>query len=120
MIGRTAREAELLATAKQFLDPLEFYPRPVSLRAVRIVHWPWFFKLPVLRRFCGWAAWWLIIVADPLHAVPAGLIVHELTHIWQQQHHPLRMPVSYWFGYERNPYELQARAAQAQFDRLSR
>jgi hypothetical protein len=50
---RTERERELLARSKEWLDTASFYPRPVSLRHVRIVVWPWYFKLPVLRRFIG-------------------------------------------------------------------
>jgi len=38
--------------------------------------------------------------------------VHELCHVWQMQHRPLRMPLSYLLaGYWNNPYERQARAA---------
>jgi hypothetical protein len=38
--------------------------------------------------------------------------VHELCHVWQMQHRPLRMPLSYLLaGYWDNPYERQARAA---------
>ena len=41
------------------------------------------------------------------------LVTHELCHIWQQQHRPFRMPLTYLFGYATNPYELQARRAAA-------
>ena len=41
--------------------------------------------------------------------------MHELCHVWQMQHHPLRMPLSYLVtGYEANPYEAQARRAVEQ------
>jgi len=40
------------------------------------------------------------------------LITHELCHVWQMQHRPLRMPLSYLqTGYDKNGYERQARAA---------
>jgi len=32
--------------------------------------------------------------------------------VWQMQHHPVRMPLSYLrTGYDANPYEREARAA---------
>jgi len=38
--------------------------------------------------------------------------VHELCHVWQMQHHPVAMPLSYLTrGYEQNPNEVQARLA---------
>lgn len=40
------------------------------------------------------------------------LITHELCHVWQMQHHPLAMPLSYLYrGYSDNPNELEARMA---------
>jgi hypothetical protein len=40
------------------------------------------------------------------------LITHELCHVWQMQHRRVEMPLSYlWRGYERNPYEVEARRA---------
>ena len=45
------------------------------------------------------------------------LITHELCHVWQMQHRPVRMPLSYLVrGYWNNPYERQARAAAAARD----
>jgi hypothetical protein len=42
-------------------------------------------------------------------------VVHELCHVWQMQHRPLAMPLSYLrLGYENNPYEREARAAVEQ------
>jgi len=44
--------------------------------------------------------------------VSDDLVTHELCHVWQMQHRPIRMPLSYLVrGYARNPYEVQARAA---------
>ena len=39
-------------------------------------------------------------------------MTHELCHVWQMQHHPLAMPLSYLYrGYRDNPNEVQARRA---------
>lgn len=71
---------------------------------------PWFFRLPWLGRFDGYAFHGVILVrADD---VSDDLVTHELCHVWQMQHRPLRMPLSYLVtGYAANPYERQARAA---------
>jgi hypothetical protein len=105
--------AALLAAAKARLDRLELYPRPVALRrTVRVVSAPWLFRLPWLRRFAGYTAWDLIVVRRGLDEVSEDLVTHELCHVWQMQHHPVRMPLSYLVtGYTRNPYELEARRA---------
>ena len=105
-----AARAALLA-AKAHLDTLPLYPRPVSLRGVRILTVPWLFRLPFLRRFDGYATYRTILLRRPLAEVSRGLVVHELCHVWQLQHHPLRMPLSYLRGYADNPYELEARRA---------
>ena len=43
------------------------------------------------------------------------LVTHELCHVWQMQHRPLAMPLSYlWQGYRDNPHEIEARAAAEQ------
>jgi hypothetical protein len=71
---------------------------------------PWLFRLPWFRRFDGYAVHGAILLrsADS----PEDLIVHELCHVWQMQHRPLWMPISYVLaGYWNNPYERQARAA---------
>jgi hypothetical protein len=40
------------------------------------------------------------------------LITHELCHVWQLQHQPLAMPLSYLRqGYALNPYEAEAERA---------
>ena len=101
---------EALARAKGRLDRLELYPRPVSVRRVRIWIAPWLFRLPWFRRFDGYALHWTILVRDT--DPPDDLVVHELCHVWQMQHHPVRMPLSYLFqGYAGNPYEREAREA---------
>ena len=110
-MARSAAEQAALERAKARLDTLDWYPRPVRLRrTVRVVHAPWVFRLPVLRRFRGYTAWDLILLKRPLGADGDDLVVHELCHVWQMQHHPVRMPLSFvWEPYSRNRYELQAR-----------
>jgi hypothetical protein len=112
----TAQDRETrtrLARAKARLDTLGWYPRPVRIARVRVHHAPWFFRLPYLRRFHGYASWNLILLRRPLAQVSDELLVHELCHVWQLQHRPVRMPLSYLLAYERNPYERQARRAAA-------
>lgn len=73
---------------------------------------PWFFRLPGLRRYHGYALVRTILLkrAD----ASDDLVTHELCHVWQMQHRPIRMPLSYLVrGYWQNPYEIQARAAVA-------
>ncbi len=96
--------------AKARLDRLRWYPRPVRIGRVRVLVTPWLFRLPWLRRFDGYALPGTIL----LRSGDAGddLVVHELCHVWQMQHRPLRMPLSYLLsGYWDNPYERQAHAA---------
>jgi len=74
----------------------------------------WLFRLPWFRRFDGYAIWNLILVRSPQLASDNELICHELCHVWQMQHRPLRMPLSYLTaGYSHNPYEHEARRAAA-------
>ena len=106
-----ARRAAL-AGAKARLDRLDLYPRPVSLRGVRIWIAPWLFRLPWFRRFDGYAAHWTILLRSHALLADADLVTHELCHVWQMQHHPLRMPLSYLLaGYADNPFEREARDA---------
>ena len=100
-----------LARAKARLDPLALYPHPVSLRGVRLVAAPWLFRLPWLRRFDGYATHRVILVRARALLDDGDLVTHELCHVWQMQHRPLRMPLSYLRGYASNRYELEARAA---------
>lgn len=100
--------------AKARLDRLALYPEPVRTRRVRLVTAPWFFRLPRFRRFNGFTCYSLILLRDPPGVAPDDLVCHELCHVWQMQHHPLRMPLSYLrFGYVRNPFEAEARCAAA-------
>jgi hypothetical protein len=101
-----------LARAKARLDRLDFYPRPVSLRRVSIRVVPWLFRLPWFRRFDGYAAHGTILLRSPVFLEDGDLVTHELCHVWQMQHHPLRMPLSYVLrGYAGNPYEREATRA---------
>jgi hypothetical protein len=100
-----------LERAKSRLDRLALYPRPVRLDRVHVIVSPLLFRLPWFRRFDGYAAWGTIVLREP----PAGqddLVCHELCHVWQMQHRPIAMPLSYVrTGYDRNFYEAEARAA---------
>ena len=77
---------------------------------VRVITTPRLFRLPWFRRFDGYAVHGAILLRAP--DPPEDLLTHELCHVWQMQHRPLRMPLSYVLaGYWNNPYERQARAA---------
>lgn len=98
--------------AKERLDRLDWWPRPVRIDRVAVFVTPWFFRLPWFRRFDGHAFHVGMLLRSD--GVSDDLITHELCHVWQMQHHPIRMPLSYLLsGYWNNPYERQARAAVA-------
>ena len=79
---------------------------------VRLVAVPLLFRLPWFRRFDGYALHETILLRS--RAASEDLVTHELCHVWQMQHRPLTMPLSYLLtGYAANPYERQARAAVA-------
>ena len=104
-----------LARAKARLDRLDLYPRPVSVRSVRIWIVPRLFRLPWFRRFDGYAAHGTILLRSEAFLGDEDLVTHELCHVWQMQHHPLRMPLSYVLqGYAENPYEREAAQAVAE------
>ena len=106
-----------LERSKERLDRLDFYPRPVSIRGVRVLTVPRLFRLPGMRRYDGYALPWTILLRDRPGTGTASedLICHELCHVWQMQHHPLRV---FWAWltepYEQNPFELQARRADVE------
>ena len=82
------------------------------MRRVRLVSAPWLFRLPWFRRFDGYTMWDLILVRAPVADAGDDLVTHELCHVWQMQHHPLAMPLSYLYrGYRDNPNEVEARRA---------
>jgi hypothetical protein len=103
----------LLAGAKERLDRLDLYPAPVRIERVRVFVAPPLFRLPWFRRFDGYAAWNAIFLrAEP--GDDPDLLCHELCHVWQMQHHPVAMPLSYLRkGYAANPYEVEAGYAVA-------
>ena len=71
---------------------------------------PRLFRLPWFRRFDGYAAHGTILLRSASLLDDGDLVTHELCHVWQMQHHPLRMPLSYVVrGYADNPYEAEAR-----------
>jgi hypothetical protein len=110
---RSAARAVLIA-AKARLDPLALCERPVKIERVRIWSAGWLFHLPWFRRFDAYAVWNLILLRSPELGADAELLCHELCHVWQMQHRPVRMPLSYLrLGYARNPYEQEAQRAAA-------
>lgn len=101
---------ERLLLAKSRLDRLDWWPQPVRIGRVRLLTVAWAFRLPGLARFDGYALHGVILLRD--RSASSDLITHELCHVWQMQHRPLRMPLSYLrTGYAANGYERQARAA---------
>jgi len=107
-------ERAQLARARRRLARLDFYPEPVRMRHVRIVHAPWLFRVPGLRRFHGYELGPLIFVKRPLEEVSNDLVTHELCHVWQDQQRRAYMWLSYlWQGYRENEHEVQAREAAA-------
>jgi hypothetical protein len=103
-----------LAGAKARLDALDLYPAPVRMRRVRLVSAPWLFRLPWFRRFDGYTMWDLIVLRGTVEEAGDDLVTHELCHVWQMQHHPVAMPLSYLYrGYRDNPNEVEARLAAA-------
>jgi len=105
-----------LERARARLDSLSLYPRPVRAERVRIVVAPWVFRLPRLRRYSGYALWRTILLRKPPgEGASDDLICHELCHLWQMQHRPLAMILTYvTTRYRDNPYEAEARWAVAQ------
>ena len=104
---------ETLERARERLDRLDFYPRPVRLDGVRVVVAPWFFRIPGLRRYHGYALWRTILLRyPPGERASDDLLTHELCHIWQMQNRPGRVLWA-WLThrYRNNPYELEARRA---------
>jgi hypothetical protein len=101
-----------LTRAKTRLDRLDLYPRPVELRRVRMLIAPWFFRIPGFRRYHGYALWRTILLKR--REASEDLVTHELCHLWQMQHEPWRVMWTFLTTrYEKNPYELEARAAVA-------
>ena len=105
-----ARHREALARAQARLDTLSLYPAPVRVDRVRVRVSPWFFRVPGLRRYHGYALIRTILLRR--EDASDDLVTHELCHIWQLQHRPVHMVVTYLTTrYRNNPYEREARRA---------
>jgi len=108
-----AELAAALTRAKARLDRLDNYPQPVRLERVRVRVWPWFFRLPRMRRYTGYTLWRTIVFEQP--SPSDDLVTHELCHIWQMQHRPWHVTFKHLTTrYRENPYELEARRAVAE------
>lgn len=83
---------------------------PVRLDGVRVAVAPWFFRLPYLRRFRGYALVRTILLKEA--DASEDLVTHELCHIWQMQHRPLAAVLAWLrYRYRENPFEREARRA---------
>jgi hypothetical protein len=114
VIRRTSPESRAaLERARARLDRLDLYTRPVRIERVRIWVVPFFFRLPRLRRYSGYALWRTILLRRPPgEGASDDLITHELCHIWQMQNRPLHVLFKFFTTrYRANPYELEARRA---------
>ena len=77
---------------------------------MRLVTAPRLFRLPFLRRYDGYCLIRTILLRSP--DASDDLVTHELCHVWQMQHHPLRFTITWALStYAENPFERQARAA---------
>jgi hypothetical protein len=112
---RTQPKLEALRRAKEHLDLLELYPEPVRIKGVRIRIAPWLFRIPGFRRFRGYATRHNIWLKEP--ALDERLVTHELCHVWQLQHEPLRVWLSYarpsTFSSDRSAYRANRYEAEA-------
>jgi hypothetical protein len=109
----SAETRAALERARERLDRLDYYPKPVRVERVRVWTAPWFFRLPRLRRYHGYALWRTILLRRPLgQGSSDDLLTHELCHIWQMQNRPLHALYKFFTTrYRQNPYEIEARRA---------
>lgn len=116
-----ATVAELLARARARLERQQLYPRPLR-DDVRVVVWAWFFRIPWYRRYVAYTLVRTIALSAPPEDLVARhgelwletLLVHELCHVWQVQHHPIATALAHLrYRYLSNPFEIEARAAAA-------
>lgn len=114
-----ATATELLARARARLERQELYPRPLR-DDVLVVVWPWFFRIPWYRRYVAYTLIRRIVLSAlpgeliARHGEPwlESLLVHELCHVWQVQHHPITTGLAHIrYRYRKNPFEIEARAA---------
>ena len=107
---RLSDERVRLARAKARLDRLPLYVEPVELDGVRVVVAPLVFRVPVVRRYRGYALWRTILVRSD--DATDDLLTHELCHVWQAQRRPLAQLLAWLrYRYRDNPFEREARAA---------
>jgi hypothetical protein len=87
----------------------------VRIEGVRIRVAPWLFEVPGFRRFRGYATRHSIWLKRP--RLDERLVAHELCHIWQLQHEPLRVWLSYarpsTFSSDRSAYRANRYEAEA-------
>ena len=77
---------------------------------MRVFVAPWFFRVPGLQRYRGYALWRTIFVRSD--DASEDLLTHELCHVWQAQHRPLAQLWAWLrYPYRANPFEREARAA---------
>jgi hypothetical protein len=109
----TPQSRAALERARARLDRLDLYPHPVRIERVRLWTVPFFFRLPRLRRYSGYALWRTILLRrSPGEGASDDLITHELCHVWQMQNRPLHVLFKFFTTrYRSNPYELEARRA---------
>ena len=114
-----ATVAELLARSRSRLERQELYPSPLREDALVVV-WPWFFRIPWYRRYVAYTLIRRIVLsASPGDLIARhgeqwleSLLVHELCHVWQVQHHPIATGLAHVrYRYRENPFEIEARAA---------
>jgi hypothetical protein len=114
-----ATVAELLVRARSRLERQDLYPRPLR-DDVRLVVWPWFFRIPWYRRYVAYTLIRRIALSAQPEELTArhgeqwleSLLVHELCHVWQVQHHPIATGLAHLrYSYRENPFEIEARAA---------
>lgn len=110
---------DALRRARARLDSLSLYAEPVRLERVRVIVAPWFFRLPRLRRYSGYALWRTILLRHPPgHGASDDLVTHELCHVWQMQNRPLHVLWKFFTTrYRENPYEVEARSAVSETHR---
>jgi hypothetical protein len=110
---------ELVPRARARLTRLALYPRPLHANT-KIVVWPWFFRLPWYSRYVAYTLMRRVILSETPDELARrngldwleNLLVHELCHVWQVQHHPLGTALAHLrYRYRENPFEIEAREA---------
>jgi hypothetical protein len=107
----------LRAASSAIPDLVEPVPEGVAVRAAR-----WLpviaGKLSGMRAPAAAVTLGRTIVVHPGVQLTDRLLRHELAHVRQWQRHPISFPARYVInhfrhGYEANPYEIEARAAES-------